>query len=163
MSRRGFSTTEVLVGTAIFAVALIPIIGLIAGGTRPTAFNEYHIAAQSAAAQACDRLHDAIVSRGFAELETMPAGDRVAIGDTKNYQLKPEDLKAEGGFVSVPELFLTNLGEPRASLVQISAVVKWSVPNDPTPHTFTLQRLVTRPDAAMISDYQPSQKPGGAN
>lgn len=163
MRRRGFSTTEVLVGTAIFAVALIPIIALIAGGTKPTAFNEYHIAAQSAAAQACDRLQDAITSRGFLEIEKMPAGDRVALSETQTYKLPPEDLKAEGGFVGVPELFITNLGEPHGGLVRLSAVVKWSVPNDPQAHTFTLERLIARPDVAMISDYVPQQKPGGAN
>ena len=165
MRRRGFSTTEVLVGTAIFAVALIPIIGLIAGGTKPTAFNEYHIAAQSIAAQYADRLQDVILSRGFLELEKLPVGDKVALNETKTYKLPadPDANKgAEAGFVSLPEMYLTNLGEPGAGLVQISAVVNWQVPGDVVKHTFTLQRLVARPDAALISDYVPSQKAGGA-
>lgn len=165
MKRRGFSSTEVLVGTAIFAVALIPIITLIVGGTKPTAFNEYHVAAQSLASQHADRLHDVIISRGFMELEKMPAGDRVAVADTRSYKLPADDAAAkiaEAGFVSLPELFLTNLGEPGAGLVQISAVVTWQVPGDTVKHTFTLQRMFARPDAGLISDYQPRQKPGGA-
>lgn len=166
MSRRGFSTTEVLVGTAIFAVALIPVITLIAGGTKPTAFNEYHIAAQSQAAQYADRLVDLVISRGFVELEKMPVGERVAVNDTKTYKLATDDAAAkaaEGSFVSIPEMYLTNLGEPNAGLVQISAVVTWQVPGaDATKHTFTLQRLLARPDSGLVHDYVPAQKGGGA-
>lgn len=168
MSRRGFSSTEVLVGTAIFAVALIPIITLIAGNTRPTAFNEYHIAAQSIATQYADRLEDVLISRGFGELEKMPAGDRIAVSDTKTYKLPADEAAqkaAEAGFVSLPELYLTNLSgpnEPPGSLVQISAVVNWQVPVDQTKHTFTLQRMLCRPETGLINDYVPEQKPGGA-
>lgn len=165
MKRRGFSSTEVLVGTAIFAVALIPIITLIAGGTRPTAFNEYHIAAQSLASQHADRLHDIIITRGFMELEKMPVGDRVAVSDTKTYKLPADDAAAKAAkdtFVSLPELYLTNLGEPGAGLVQISAVVSWHVPGDAVKHTFALQRLIGRPEAGLISDYRPQKTPGGA-
>ena len=165
MSRRGFSTTEVLVGTAIFAVALVPVITLIAGGTKPTAFNEYHIAAQSQAAQYADRLVDLVLSRGFMELEKMPVGEKVAVNDTKTYKMTADEAAtkaAEGSFVSIPDLYLTNLGEPNAGLVQISAVVAWQVPGDAAKHTFTLQRLLARPDAGLVHDYLPVQKSGGA-
>ena len=163
--RRGFSSTEVLVATGIFAVALIPVITLIGGGAKPTAFTEYHQAAQAAATQAADRVQDLILSRGFAELEKMPVGEKIAAAETKLYKLPPDDeatKTAEGGWVNAPEVSITSLGDG-AALVQISAVVNWSVPGDATKHAFTLSRLLSRPEIGLVSDYQPRQVPGGAS
>lgn len=162
--RRGFSSTEVLVGIAIFATALIPIITLIAGGTRPTAFNEYHVAAQSLASQAADRVVDRILTRGFADLEKVGIGESVSAEDT-GYKL-PVDPAAEKaaatGFVGVASVKLTNLAEPSGSLIRISATVPFTIPGDATKHSFTIERLLCRPEMGMMGDYVARQVGGGA-
>jgi hypothetical protein len=163
--RRGFSATEVLVAAGIFAVALVPIITLIAGAAKPTAFNEYHIAAQAQAAQAADRMQDLLISRGFGELERMPLNEKVGMLETQTYKLPTDDpalQPAEGGVVGAPEIFLTNLSPNRASLIQISVIVNWTIPTENAKHSFTLMRLMSRPDMGLISDYQPKQVPGGS-
>lgn len=163
--RRGFSSTEVLVAIAIFAVAMIPIITLIAGGTRPTAFNEYHVAAHAVATQVADRMVERILSRGFLEFEKMGIGEKVDSEDTQLYKLPIDDegKKAfEGGFVGLPVVTLHNLAEPSGSLIRISVTVPFSIPNDSQKRSFTMERLLCRPEVGLMGDYAPRPLKGGA-
>ena len=163
MNRRGFSATEVLIAAGLLAVSMIPVIGLISGGAKPAAFSEYHLQAQARAKQAADRLQDLILSHGFSEITAMPVGERVAAADTKTYKLAADDdamKTAEGGWVNAPELYLTSLADG-GSLVQITAIVNWTVPADPIKHSFSFQRLLSRPEGGLVSDYQPRQVAGG--
>jgi hypothetical protein len=159
--RRAFSSTEVIVCTAILALALVPIITMIAGGTRPTAFNEYHLIAQSVATHLADRATEVILSRGFAELESMAAGEKVNLQDTRTYKIPPEtsaDRLLEGSYFLPPEVHLTNLSEAGATLAALSVVVTWTLPGGTSRHSFRLERLLSRPDASLTSDYLPRQE-----
>lgn len=166
--RLAFSSTEIIVGAAIFAIALVPIIQMITSGTKPTAFNEYHLVAQSASTHLVDRVTELILSKGFAELESMAAGQKTNILETRSYNRPTElglDKATEGTFFQQPEVFLTNLSDSGASLVQVTVVLSWTLPGDPTNKkwSFTMERLVSRPDTALMADYAPRQEKGGAN
>jgi len=164
--RRGISSTEVIVCTAIFALALLPIINMITSGTRPAAYNEYHLIAQSVSTYLVERVCETIHSRGFAELETFAVGDKVNIQETKTYKTSTEGSGLAGGSGNVfssPQVFLTNLSVSGASLVQISVVMTWTLPGDKHTYSFSLERLISRPDAALTADYVPRQEKGGGS
>jgi hypothetical protein len=163
--RRGFSSTEVLVGIAIFATAMIPIITLIAGGTRPTAFNEYHVLAHAVATESADRLIERILTRGFQELEKMGIGDKVDVEETQTYKAPavPDDsTNKKQEFVGAPAVHITNLAEPSGSLIRISVTVPFTIPGDNHKHSYTLERLFCRPDVGLMGDYELTQIGGGA-
>jgi hypothetical protein len=164
--RRGTSATEVIVGTAILALALVPVISMISTGTRPAAYNEYHYIAQSAATCLVDRVSELVLSKGFAEIETMAVGEKTNLQDTRTYKIDAEELKrylAGNVFLQEPKVYLTNVSEHSASLVQISVALSWTLPGDKHTFGFVLERLLSRPDTSLSSDYTPRQAPGGAS
>jgi hypothetical protein len=157
--RRGFSSTEVIVCTGILALAMIPVLTMIGGGTRPAAYNEYHMMAQAVSAQLIDRVSEQVAIKGFSEMEKMGIGDRIDINDTR-YRIPADNagvkLTGDGNFLP-PQIFLTNL-EAGGALYQISIVCSWNVPGDPHKFSFTFERLVCRPEASLLADYLPRQE-----
>lgn len=168
--RAGVSAVEVLLATAVIAVALVAVMGLSQSQQRAAFFAEYHVQAQWRAAS----LIAALSVRDLTELEK---------------ELAPGGLDAAGGEVAVPakllpppgrvlvewmpaaraapgrvlaaldaapsrstlfrdEAFLSREppGGPAGTLVwRLRARVLWTFPGDAQPHSYELERLIARP------------------
>lgn len=181
MNRRGVSAVEVLLATAIVAVALVGVMGLSRSHARQAWMAEYHLQAQLRAGA----LLAALAVRDPAELEAA---------------VKPGGLPADGTEVPVPAALLNDrvalewvpaagnapgkaLGQlarapSRAALFQcaayvsrarggpagtllwrLRAVVGWTFPGDGLAHSYELVRLMARP--GLAHQLRPAM-PGGA-
>lgn len=161
-ARRGFSATEVIIATSILALAMVPMITMLSGGAKPTAMSEYHLVAQTVAAHLIDRVIEKVQSVGFTEMERIPTGQEVALAQTQTYVLPTEAALGavfEGHSFMSTEVFLTNLSEQTASLVQVKVIVSWTLPGSPKPSQFVMKRLLCRPELGLTADYVPRQEP----
>jgi hypothetical protein len=135
----GFSAIEVIVVTLIVAVSMIPIIDLFSSGAREVAFDEHMVAAQAVATSLVEQTIEELTAGGFRVIERdQDAGSRHGFA-TKDFSYRAAARPVDG----------------EAWLWLVSVAVQWQLPTDPAGavHSFRLDRLVSRPDAAFTGRY----------
>lgn len=154
--RRGFSATEVMIATALLALALLPVLGLFSGGTRQTAQQEYQMAALNIAGDLCERVIEKILSESFEAVAKLPEGTPTDIAETP-YAISTEDFD----FFEKPSIFQldkVHLTLVRAGLVQITVEISWKPGSGAPGRNIRFHRLFSRPEASMTTEYVPKQE-----
>lgn len=167
MTKRGVSAVEVLLATAVVAVALVAVMGLSQSHVRQAWAVEYHLQAQLRA----EALLAALEVRDPATLEAMvkPGGlpadgaevpvpaallpDRVQLEwvpaasnpPGKAFQVPPARAVL---FTSAAHLSRARNGPAGTLLWRLRAVVGWSFPGDSLAHSYEVERLIARPGLA---------------
>jgi len=137
--KRGFSVVEVLITVVVVSLAVLPILTTFVSGAREAAFDEYFVAAQTVGMTLVERTIDQLNENGFSPTDqTHPAKSQ------GGYSLEDFDYRIR----AVPQ-------DADAWLWLVKVTVSWHLPTDPkgAVHTFTIDRLVSRPDASFTGRY----------
>lgn len=173
MMRRGVSAVEVLLATAVVAVALVTVMGLSQSHARQAYFTEYHVQAQwrtaailgSLATRHPPDLEAELRSGGLpadgAEIPVparlLPEPGRVVMEWVPAKDAPPgkalERVASAGtrGALFTDAAFASRArGGPGGTLLlRLRAVVKWSFPGDTKEHSYETERLLARPGLAF--------------
>jgi hypothetical protein len=139
MLRKGLTSVELMMATAVVGVALIPALGVMVNTTRQTGFTFAHAVAQSRALT----LLDVVGSKGIDTIR-----ECVKRGDSLVSKTDLELVKSSGAIEVVDEQL--RFEEVRPGLGTLTVDLKWQSSGSKIVRRTKAFRLVTRADGNWL-------------
>lgn len=160
-ARRGFSFVEIAIAILILALGLLPILSMMASGSRQSAFSEYHLFASNRA----HRIAEELLTYSSANFEQLQEGGAGLASLVRSVTAQETAFPREYTAKLAPGSYREEVTvEPLDDgLVMLKVQIHWAFPTDAPEsirsHVFTHRRVMARPDVSFTEELPLADTP----